>query len=105
MNKTTTSLPAPFGDELDLTLTKPIKLGELEYSVLNLTEPTGEQLAAAEAAVGATGSLMVLIERNASVPAGVVKKMRQRDLQRAADFFAHFGTTDDSIDTESSSLN
>lgn len=79
-----------FDDELTLALRKPIKLGDLEYFELQLEEPTGAmlQLAAKEDAMG---GLFLLIAHTAKVSPAVPKQMRQRDLQRAADFFAHFG--------------
>ncbi|MGN6518661.1 MAG: phage tail assembly protein [Dokdonella sp.] len=82
-----------FDDTLDLELSTPIKLAELEYSVLKLSEPTAEQLMAHEKVAGAMAALAMLIHLNAKVPMKVVSQMKQRDLARAADFFAHFNET------------
>lgn len=103
----TPALPGP-ADELELVLRSPITLGPSDgtgvtYAVLNLTEPTGEQLAAAEAQAGAMGPLLTLIHKNAGVPMAVAQRMRQRDLQRAADFFAGFRSPSGSVSSESSS--
>lgn len=79
-----------FEDELVLVLRETIKLGDLEFSELRLSEPTGEQLQRSFKATEPMGGLFSLIGDIAGVSPAVVKKMRQRDLQRAADFFAHF---------------
>lgn len=82
--------PEVFSDELVLTLREPIKVGDIEFAEIKLTEPTGKALRLA-AREDTMGGLFVLITHAASVPPMVPEKMRQRDLQRAADFFAHFG--------------
>ena len=78
-------------DSLVLELREPIALGDLVTTELNLTEPTGEQLAASYKQPVAIEALMTLIAMNAKVSPAIVKKMRQRDLQRADDFFSAFG--------------
>lgn len=82
--------PENFKDTLVLPLREPIKIGDLEFSELTLSEPTGAmlQLAAREDAMG---GLFILIAHTAKVSPAIPKQMRQRDLQRAADFFGHFG--------------
>jgi hypothetical protein len=78
-----------FGDELVLTLLQPIKLGDLEFVDLTLTEPRGDTLLLADRE-DAMGALFVKISRTASVSPVIAKRMKQRDLQRAAHFFNHF---------------
>ena len=84
---TTTIIP----DELDLIFAKPIEIGSVVYTHVQLSEPSGEQL---EKLSGSTGwqNLFELIELNGSVPPQVPRKMKQRDLERAADFFAGFSS-------------
>ncbi len=88
-----------FGDELVLTLREPIKLGNLEFTDLTLAEPRGEALCLAERE-DAMGGLFTKIARTAGVPPAVAKKMRQRDLQRAANFFNHFEADDEQFEDE-----
>lgn len=91
-----------FGDTLDLDLSQPIKLGDLEFATLKLSEPTGEQLLASYKETMPLASLMTLIALNAGVSPAVPKRMRQRDLQRADDFFSHFGRPATSSASETS---
>jgi len=89
-----------FGDILMLDLREPIKLADLEFTSLTLTEPTGEQLQRSYKAVEPMAGLFSLIADTAGVSPAVPKKMRQRDLQRAADFFAHFDPASSLKDSE-----
>jgi len=79
---------------ITIVLNEPITVGDVTTARLTLSEPTGEHLAAAELVPGSIASLMALISANGVVPMSVVKKLRQRDLQRAADFFASFSEPD-----------
>ena len=77
-------------DELVLTLIKPVKLGDLEFRELTLTEPTMGQLRKASKAGAPLDQLALLISENARVPQPAVDKMVKRDIERAGDFFAQF---------------
>lgn len=79
-------------DTLTLVLSKPIMLGELTYTEIELTEPTVKQLRAAAKAGGGLEWGAALISQNVPLPMAVVDKMMQRDFSRAADFFARFDT-------------
>lgn len=78
-------------DELTLPLTKPIKLGEHEYTELKLSEPTMGELRKAGKAGDGLDQLATLIHLNAKVPMSIVDQMLQRDMEAAGDFFGHFG--------------
>ena len=78
-------------DTLTLTLTRQIVHVTVEHAELRLSEPTYAQLVKATKAGIALEQLGTLIHLNAKVPPGVVEQMTQRDLDRAADFFARFG--------------
>lgn len=78
-------------DRLVLVLREPIKLGDLTFSELTLTEPNGEQLLAMQKEPIPMQALITLIAMNAGVSPAVPKRMGQRDLQRADDFFSRFG--------------
>ena len=93
------SAPEVFGDDLVLELRSPIQIGEMVYTSIELSEPTGAQLVAAGKAASSFEGLLVLINLNGKVPLTVVNQMRQRDLQRAGDFFGHFAPTDSSSDS------
>jgi hypothetical protein len=87
-------------DRLELVLREPIVLGTLETTELVLTEPTGDQLVASYKQALPLESLMTLIAMNAGVSPAIVKKMRQRDLQRADAFFSAFGLPSSSPSSE-----
>ena len=87
-------------DRLVLPLREPIDLGGDVTTELVLTEPTGEQLVASYKHPLPIESLMALIAMNAKVSPAVVKRMRQRDLQRADDFFSAFGRPSSSTPSE-----
>lgn len=78
-------------DTLELQLREPIKIGDVEFSTLSLSEPTGDQLVKSSKAGNPMEQLIALIQLNAKVPKTVVDRMKQRDLNKAADFFGHFG--------------
>lgn len=90
MNEATTKGES-FADTLTLTLREPIQVGGVEHAVLELSEPSMKQLREAEKAGTSLDQLAKLISLNARVPMAVVDAMKQRDLSRAGDFFAHFG--------------
>lgn len=90
-------------ETITIPLVKAIDLAGVEYSELKLSEPTAEQLVAAEKVVGATASLVELIHLNAVIPRKVAGQLRQRDLQAAAGFFARFAETSPASETSSPS--
>lgn len=98
-------MAADIPDTFVLDLREPIKLADLEFSSLTLTEPTGEQLSASYKQPQAIESLMTLIAMNAKVSPAVVKQIRQRDLQRADDFFSSFGRPSSSTPSENTPPN
>lgn len=84
--------PKNYGDELEIVFREPIMLADLSFESVTLTEPTGTMLQLAAKEKDEYGALFVLITHAGKVPPSVPKAMRQRDLQRAMDFFAHFGS-------------
>lgn len=90
MNQVDTALGAPAEEEKTLELRKPVKLGEVEYSTLNLREPTAGELSKATKAGGNVDIAIALISIIAKVPRGAVEKLSQRDFQEAADFLGSF---------------
>jgi hypothetical protein len=82
-------------DEMVLTLRKPITVGKgaaaIEYTEVQLTEPTVGQLKQASRTGNAIEQLAILISLNGKLPMAVVDQMLQRDLDRAGDFFGRFG--------------
>ncbi len=89
-NDNATTRPNDPPDELILKLRKPLKLGDIEYPQLTLTEPTLGQLRKATASGGALDQLATLIHLNAKVPPSVVDLLSQRDMEAANDFFSRF---------------
>ena len=77
-------------DTLQLTLRKPVKVGEVEYAEFNLTEPTVAQLIASSKAGTPLEQAAQLIRLNAAVPMRAVEQMGQRDFEEAAAFFGRF---------------
>lgn len=78
-------------DEITITLRKPIKVGEVEYTEISLTEPTAGQLRKAAKAGDSLDQVCELISLNGRIPKSAVDQMLQRDLNAASDFFARFG--------------
>lgn len=90
-------------DELDIELSKPITLGEDTYTVLNLKEPTIDQLSKfvtkikTENPIEAMKSLISMIS---GVPLPVLSKVGTRDYYKAHDYLSAFITPpeeDDSV--------
>ena len=78
-------------DTLTLQLVAPVEFAGVTYESITLTEPTIAQLRKAEKAGSSLDQIASLISLNAAVPAGMVDRLRQRDMEAAADFFGRFG--------------
>jgi len=78
-------------DTITITFARPIKIGEVEYTDITLTEPTAGQLVKSSKAGNNLEQLVSLINLNAAVPLGVVERMKQRDLNACDRFFGRFG--------------
>ena len=88
-------------DEKILTLRKPVKLGDVEYSQLTLREPTAGQLAKAENAAPTNADMAInLISMVAAVPRAAVERICQRDFEEASDFLGKFSEGDPMIGSE-----
>lgn len=77
-------------DEITITLRKPVKLGEQEYTTLDLREPTAGELEKASSATTNMGVVINLIHLVAKVPRKVVEGLSQRDLKEAGAFLEGF---------------
>jgi hypothetical protein len=77
-------------EEHVVPLLVPVKLGDMEYASLTLSEPTYKQLTQAGKQASPMEQLGTLIQLNAKVPMAVVEQLRQRDLEACGSFFAHF---------------
>lgn len=95
-----------FGDELTIEFRETIELGKgqaaMRYDSITLREPNGETLQAAAMTTKPYDALFILISNTSGMPLPAVKKMLQRDLDRAADFFAHFSPSNSEETSESS---
>ncbi|PNG56532.1 MULTISPECIES: phage tail assembly protein [unclassified Variovorax] len=80
--------------EKTINLRKPVKLGDLEYSTLELREPTAGELEKAANATTNMGVVINLISLVAKVPRKVVESLCQRDLKEAGDFLDGFSAGD-----------
>jgi hypothetical protein len=89
-------------DEKTITLRKPVKLGDIEYTKLDLREPTAGELEKATKAANQMGVVINLIQLVAQVPRRVVEGLCQRDLKDASDFLEAF-SSEDQITGETSS--
>ena len=81
---------APIEEEKTLVLRKPVKLGHIECTELDLREPTAGELSKASKAGGDVDVAIVLISIVSKVPRGAIEKLCQRDFQEAADFLGSF---------------
>ena len=79
-------------DTLTLRLRNPVKVGEVEYAELKLTEPTVAQLIASSKAGTPIEQAVQLIRLNAALPMRAVEQLGQRDFEAAAAFFGRFQT-------------
>lgn len=77
-------------EDLTLTFRNPIELGGVQYAEVQLSEPDGGQLVEAGKAMTAMEQLVALISINGKMPKAAVLKIKQRDLEVAANFFARF---------------
>lgn len=80
--------------EKTITLRKPVTLGEVIYTTLDLREPTAGELEKASTAACNLGVVMNLVSVVAKVPRRVVESLCQRDLKEAGDFLDGFSTAD-----------
>lgn len=85
-------------DEKTITLRRPVILGKgdkaVEYTQLDLREPTAGELEKASKATTQVGVALNLISMIAKVPRTVVEGMCQRDLKEASDFLGSFNDDD-----------
>lgn len=77
-------------DEKTITLRKPVMLGQVEYTALDLREPTAGDLSKAMKAGGQVDVAIALISIVSKVPRGAIEKLCQRDFQEASDFLGSF---------------
>ena len=78
-------------DEITIQLRKPVALGDITYSTLDLKEPTAGQLEkAASSSSSSVGMVINLISTVAVVPRKVVEGLCQRDFKEASDFLEAF---------------
>lgn len=82
--------------EKTITLRKPIKLGDISYEALDLSEPTAGELEKASTATTNMGVVINLISLVAKVPRKVAESLCQRDLKEAGDFLDAFSKDDPS---------
>ena len=87
-------------EEKTIPLRKPVTIGKADnpivFSELKLREPTLGELRKASKAGNGLDSLATLIQLVASVPAGVVDALGQRDMEECGHFFAQFSVSDSS---------
>jgi hypothetical protein len=104
MDEQQTNTGDVMADEMTLTLIKPVQLGGMQYTELQLSEPTAAELIKASKAGNPVEQLVTLIHLNAKVPRAVVDQLRQRDLDGAGDFFGRFsGASPQTLGTSSRS--
>ena len=77
-------------EKLTITLSKPIEFDEKTFDKIELVEPVAGQIVKAGREKDAVASNIVLVSEVAGVPIDVVRKMRARDFERAAQFLHSF---------------
>lgn len=77
--------------EKTITLHKPVRLGDVDYTEIKLREPTAGELEKAASAKNNVGAVIELISAVAKVPRKVAEDLCQRDFREADDFFGQFG--------------
>ncbi|WP_431276278.1 phage tail assembly protein [Variovorax ureilyticus] len=79
--------------EKTITLRKPVKLADIEYTSLTLREPTAGEIEKAANATTNVGVVINLISLVAKVPRKAIENLCKRDLQEAGDFWKASGWT------------
>lgn len=77
-------------DTLHFTLTKPVKIGDADYSEITLEEPTAGQLEAALKEPSVTTANIVLVAAISKMPPAAVRKMCLRDFNKCVQFLEGF---------------
>lgn len=78
--------------EKTVTLQKPVKLGDTEFAVLTLREPTAGELSKAAGAKNNVDAVIELVSLTAKVPRKVAEDLCARDFKECDAFFGSFGT-------------
>lgn len=79
-------------DELRIELRKPVTFAKVDYTHVDLTEPTVAQLRAAGKANQGIDQLATLAHLNAKIPQGAVDQFCQRDFEECGRFFERFNS-------------
>ena len=82
--------PKEIEDPYILQLRKPVKLGDVPYETLTLTEPTAEQMEEASVPHNGVTSNIVLVSKVAKIPEAAVRKIGYRDFSRAVKYLENF---------------
>lgn len=77
-------------DTKTIKLRKPLTLGDMNYSEVNLREPTAGELAKATKTGGNVDAAIALISLVGGIPKTAVENMCQRDLAECSDFLGSF---------------
>lgn len=77
-------------DPYTLELSKPIKLADVSYETLTLTEPTAGQVEKATNTSNAVTSNIIMISEVAKVPETVVRRLSSRDFAKAVKYLENF---------------
>jgi hypothetical protein len=80
-------------DEKTIVLRKPVTFAKVDYTKLDLREPTAGELSKATKAGNDVDTAIALISMIAKVPRGAVELICQRDFQEASDFLGSFTVT------------
>lgn len=83
-------------DTLTLQLLKPITIGDVTVTELNLREPIANELARASASGNSIETTISLISQVAAVSREQIGRLCQRDFMAASDFLGSFYTASQS---------
>jgi hypothetical protein len=78
--------------EKTLTLKKPVKIGDQDFLVLNLREPTATELSKAASAKNNVEAIIELVSMTAKVPRLVAESLCARDFKECDAFFGGFAS-------------
>lgn len=80
-------------DELELTLHKPVKVGDILYENITITEPIASQIDRFSLDVnkfGAVSAQIKLISAVSKTPEAAIRQLAARDYKKAAEFVSAF---------------
>ena len=79
----------PIPETLSITLRRPVKIGDVEYAVMTLREPTAGEMIQLDKLAGWKADVQA-ISLISGIPRAAVIKIGERDARRASEYLGRF---------------